>query len=229
MGLLQREKPAGATSPSFEAMGDGLTFLTAPLDAETEITGPSVLKLFVSSSTSDADLFVVLRAFAPDLKEVVFQGAIDPHTPIGQGWLRASHRKLSKELSAPWRPYHTHDRHQPLKPGEVVQLDIEIWPTCVVLPAGYRIGLTIRGKDYEYPGASGGRLSNFKNELRGCGPFLHDDPRDRPPDIFGGTTTLHFGKGRQPYLLLPIIPPKAGARLPRQRARNTAAKSPLRK
>ena len=57
---------------------------------------------------------------------------------------------------------------------------------------GYRIALTIRGKDYEYGGASGGRLSNFKNELKGCGPFLHDDPLDRPPRIFGGTTTPAF-------------------------------------
>ena len=69
-------------------------------------------------------------------------------------------------------------------------------------------GFRIRGKDYEYAGASGGRLSNFKNELKGCGPFLHDDPRDRPPEIFGGVTSLHFGRSRQPYLLLPIIPPK---------------------
>ncbi|HEY1245863.1 MAG TPA: CocE/NonD family hydrolase [Hyphomicrobiaceae bacterium] len=209
-GLLQPEKSAGAASLRFEATGDGLTFLTPPLDAETEITGPSALRLFVSSSTSDADLFVVLRAFSPDLKEAVFQGAIDPHTPIGQGWLRASHRRLDERLSMPYRPYHTHGRRQPLKPGEVVELDIEIWPTSIVLPAGYRIGVTIRGKDYEYPGASGGRLSNFKNELRGCGPFLHDDARDRPPDVFGGTTTLHFERGRRPCLLLPIVPPKKG-------------------
>jgi uncharacterized protein len=44
--------------------------------------------------------------------------------------------------------------------------------------------------------------------LKGCGPFLHDDPRDRPPEIFGGTTTLHFDAGHRPYLLLPVIPPK---------------------
>jgi hypothetical protein len=70
------------------------------------------------------------------------------------------------------------------------------------------VGLSIRGRDYEYGGASGGRLSNFKNELRGCGPFLHDDPRDRPSEVFGSITSLHFGRGRQAYLLLPIIPPK---------------------
>jgi predicted acyl esterase len=192
----------------YEAPGDGLTFLTPPLERQTEITGPSAAKLFVSSSTTDADLFLVLQVFAPDGKEVVFQGAIDPHTPIGQGWLRASHRKLDPKLSTPYLPFHTHDQRQPLKPGEVVELDVEIWPTSIVVPAGYRIGLQVRGKDYVYKGASGGRLSNMKNEFTGCGPFLHDDPRDRPPETFGGRVTLRSGPDMQPYLLLPIIPPK---------------------
>jgi hypothetical protein len=208
---LTPKKPSGAAQLKFAAMGEGLTFLTPPLAEDTEITGPSALKLFASSSTSDADLFIVLRVFTGDLKEIVFQGAIDPHTPIAQGWLRASHRKLDKKLSTPYRPYHTHDEKQPLKKNQAVELDIEIWPTCIVVPAGYRIGLSVRGKDYEYGGASGGKLSNFKNELKGCGPFLHDDPRDRPADIFDGTTALHFGRGKAPYLLLPIIPPKKQA------------------
>ncbi len=192
----------------YDAMGDGVTFLSPPLEREMEITGPSTVKLFVSSSTTDADIFVVLRVFSPDGKEFVFQGAIDPHTPIAQGWLRASHRKLGPKLSAPYRPYHTHDEKLPLRPGEVVELDIEIWPTSIVAPAGCRIGLTVRGKDYEYPGPSGGRLSNFKNELRGCGPFLHDDPCDRPSEVFGGKTTLYSDPDRASYLLLPIIPPE---------------------
>jgi len=205
---LTPKKPSGSAQLKFDAMGDGLVFLTPPLAKETEITGPSAVKLFASSSTQDADLFVVLRVFTGDLKEIVFQGAIDPHTPVAQGWLRASHRKLDKKLSKLYRPYHTHDEKQPLKKRQVAELDIEIWPTSIVVPAGYRIGLSIRGKDYEYGGASGGRLSNFKNELKGCGPFIHDDPRDRPAAIFNGTTTLHFGRGKAPYLLLPIIPPK---------------------
>lgn len=208
---LTTKKPPGDTQLKFAAMGDGLTFLTPPLAKETEITGPSALKLFASSSTPDADFFIVMRIFTGDLKEIVFQGAIDPHTPIAQGWLRASHRKLDKKLSKPYRPYHTHDEKRPLKKGQQVELDIEIWPTSIVVPAGYRVGLSIRGRDYEYGGASGGRLSNFKNELKGCGPFLHDDPRDRPPAIFNGTTSLYFGRAKAPYLLLPIIPPKKQA------------------
>jgi len=177
---LSAEPVAEKGSVTYDGFGDGITFLTPPLEAETEITGPSAAKLFMSSETED----LVLRVFTADLKEVVFQGALNPHTPIGQGWLRVSHRKLDPKLTLEYRPYHTHDEKQPLRPGEVYELDVEIWPTCIVVPAGYRIGLSVRGRDYVYPGGSGGRLSNMKNEFTGVVPFLHNDPRDRPPEIF---------------------------------------------
>jgi predicted acyl esterase len=198
-----------AETLSFDALGDGLTFLTNPMPADTEITGPVAAKLHISSTTEDADFFLVLRVFTPDMKEVVFQGALDPHTPIGQGWLRASHRKLDRTLTRPFRPYHTHDEKQPLTPGDVYELDIEIVPTCIVVPKGHRVALSVRGRDYVYPGGSGGKLSNMKNEFTGNGPFLHDDPRDRPVAIYGGKTSIHLAKGRENYLLLPIIPAKA--------------------
>ena len=204
---LTATPPSDAQDISYDATGNGVTFLSEPLTEVTEIIGPSAVKISVSSSTEDADIFAVLRVFDEHGKEIIFQGAIDPHTPIGQGWLRASHRKINEELSLPYRPYHSHDEKWPLTPGEVVDLDIEIWPTSIVVPAGYRIGLTLRGNDYEYEGESGGYLSNFKNELKGCGPFLHNDPRDRPLEIFGGTTTLHIDAKQPSYLLLPIIPP----------------------
>ena len=201
---LSTEPATAEASVSYEGLGDGVTFLTRPFDADTEITGPIAAKLFVSSETEDADLFLVLRVFSPDMREIVFQGAVDPHTPIGQGWLRASHRKLDLELSTDYRPYHSHDEKQLLTPGQVYELDVEIWPTCIVVPRGYRIGLSVRGKDYFYPG--GGRLSNMKNEFTGCGPFMHNDPQDRPPSVFGGKVTLHMGSNRQSYVLLPVIP-----------------------
>jgi predicted acyl esterase len=197
------KQTAGEGSVSFEALGDGVTFLSEPLDKETEITGPLAARLFASSNTKDADFFLVFRVFTPDLREVVFMGAIDPHTPVAQGWLRASHRKLDRRLSTDYRPYHTHDEKQPLKKDEIVTLDVELWPTSVVVPASCRLALTVRGRDYEWQKSTGARLSNFKNELRGCGPFLHDDPRDRPAALFGGRTTLHL---KNSYLLLPVIP-----------------------
>jgi len=197
-----------ASTVAFDALGDGASFISPPFDSATEITGPIAARLFVSSSTADADLFVIFRVYTPDLREITFMGAIDPHTPVAQGWLRASHRKLDAKLSTDYRPYHSHDEKQPLKPGEIVQLDIELWPTSIVIPARHRIAITVRGRDYEYAKSTGARLSNFKNELLGCGPFLHNEPRDRPPALFGGTTTLHFGPEHPAFVLLPVVPPK---------------------
>ena len=146
----------------YSATGDGVSFFSEPLQQDTEITGPSSMKLFISSETVDADIFVVVRVFSPDDSEVVFQGAIDPHTPIGQGWLRASHRNLDEELSTDYRPYHTHDAKQLLAPGEIYELDIEIWPTSIVIPEGYRLVVTLRGSDYDYKGDNwGAKLYNF--------------------------------------------------------------------
>jgi uncharacterized protein len=204
---LSREQPKAEAALPYQTTGDGLTFLTPPMTQELEITGPVAAKLFVSSETSDADLFLVLRVFDPAGKEVVFVGSNDPRTPVGLGWLRASHRKLDPQRTLPYRPWHTHDQEQPLTPNEPVELDIEIWPTCIVVPPGYRVGLTVRGKDYEYDGTDAA-LPHAAYPMKGVGPFTHTDPHDRPPAIFGGVNTLHFGANRAPYLLLPVIPPR---------------------
>ena len=179
----------------------------APRARRPRSPGPIAAKLFVSSETDDADLFLVLRVFAPDLQEVTFQGALDPHTPIAQGWLRASHRKLDP-AAARCRTGRTTrtTRCSRSRPGEVYELDVEIWPTCIVVPAGYRIGLTVRGRDYEYPGGPSTGLGTLGAVFTGVGPFQHDDPTDRPPEIFGKTVTIHCGPARRSHVLLPIIP-----------------------
>jgi hypothetical protein len=205
--LNHQHSVTSTSSLSFAAMDEGLNFKSQPFKQETELTGPLALRLFISSSTPDTDLFVVMRLFSDIDKEIVFQGAVDPYTPIAQGWLRASHRKLDTALSKPWRPYHSHDQKQLLHPNEIVELDIEIWPTSIVIPENYYLVLTVKGKDYEYPLAQTQILSNFKNQLTGCGPFLHNDPFDRNENL-ESITTLHFSPEKPSYLLLPIIPEK---------------------
>ena len=200
--------PTAPSAVSYAGLSEGVTFLTEPLEHEIELTGPIAAKLWVSSATEDADLFLVVRAFAPDLKELTFQGALDAHTPIAQGWLRCSHRKLDPKLTLPYRPYHTHDEEQKLKPGQVYEVDVEVWPTCIVLPKGYRLALSVRGTDYVCPGEPGFGLETLGKVWTGCAVFTHDDPRDRPPAVFGGNVTLHAGPDRQAHVLLPVIPKK---------------------
>ena len=114
---LSTDVPATAEELVYEALGDGLSFKTTPFAEETEITGSLAVKLFVSSTTSDADLFLIVQLFDPDGNEVTFEGSTDPNTPVANGWLRASHRALDPDRSKPWRPFHPHDRVEPLEPG----------------------------------------------------------------------------------------------------------------
>ncbi len=202
---LRVEAPAEVASRTYEALGEGLTFLSAPLEGTTEITGPLAARLYIASSTVDADLFVTVRAFSPAGDEVLFQGAIDPKTPIAQGWLRASHRKLDANLSTRERPFHAHDQIQPLDPGEIYELDIEIWPTCLVAPAGYRLAVTVAGKDFDH-GLEGARLDHFRNELRGCGPFIHPLSSARPREVFDGELTVYTGGQFRSSVLFPEVP-----------------------
>lgn len=201
-GKLDPNPPKAKRSRTFRALTRGITLRTAPLKEETEITGPMSAKLFISSNTVDADLFVTVQAFSPRNREVYFQGTVDPKTPLAQGWLRASHRKLDEELSEPWRPYHTHDDKQPLTPERIYELDVEIWPQCIVLPKGFQLSINIAGQDFDRPGPA---VAAYVPS-RGSGPFLHDHPVDRSKDVFGGRTTLHTGPNHQSYLLVPIIP-----------------------
>lgn len=174
----------------YQALEEGLSFSTAPFDEETEFTGPAMLRLRASSSTDDLDIFVALRVVGPDGEEATFIGAHEP-VPMALGWLRASHRKLDPARSLPYRPWHVHDEIQLLTPGEPVDLDIEIWPTSMVFPKGWRLVLTVQGKDVII--APPGRMRR-------------DHPQDRPVSRFGGAVTVYTGAQADSYLMLPLIP-----------------------
>jgi predicted acyl esterase len=103
-GKLSTKVPKANRKKEFRALTRGITWKSEPLPRETEFTGPMAAKLFVSSSTEDCDLFVTVQGWSDKGREVHFQGTVDPKTPLGQGWLRVSHRKLDEEKSEPGLP-----------------------------------------------------------------------------------------------------------------------------
>jgi predicted acyl esterase len=197
------ESPATRKAQAgFEATGEGLSFRTEPLKRDMVFAGPLKLRLWVSSTTPDADLFITVRAFDPQGKEVTFLSSMEPKSFVSQGWLRVSHRKTDPKRSTEYLPVHTHDEEQMLKSGEVVQVDIPVWPASLELPAGHRLELIVSGKDCERPVDPAAP----KGATRGSGLYTHRDPADRPAARFAGTYTLHSGEGRENYLLVPVIP-----------------------
>lgn len=187
---------AGTTAANFD-----MTF-----DNSVELTGPLAARLWIASSTTDADLFATLQIFDEHGKEVTFLGANDEAAPIAQGWLRASHRKLDQVRSKPYQPWHAHDEVQKLNPGEFYAVDVEFWPTSITVHPGYRLTLRVEGRDFQRPLADGTPAAS--PVYRGSGIFLHTDPYDRPMPEFGGVTTIATGPQHESYLTLPVVPKK---------------------
>jgi len=164
----------------------GVSFESSALEQDTEVTGPVTLVLWVSSTTEDMDVFATLRNIGPDGEDVFEMGQQSQPVPVAKGWLRASHRALDSNLSLPWRPYHSHQERTSLKPREVVRMDIEIWPTCMVFSKGHRIRLDVQPRD---------GVGSF--------PYTHYSA-----DYNTGTNVIHTGGSRASHLLLPVIPRK---------------------
>ncbi|WP_208024540.1 CocE/NonD family hydrolase [Amycolatopsis pithecellobii] len=202
---LSLEPADEASTISYQPFGAGVTLMSPPFQEATEITGPIAAKLFISSASEDADLFLVMHLYDFDGIEVLFEGASEPRHPLSQGWLRASHRELDLARTLAHRPAHSHDKVAPLVPGQVYEVDVEIWPTCIVVPAGYRIGLSVLGRDYDHGGQ--GLPTAYGVEMRGSGVNVHDDPVARSAAVYGQPVTLHSGGQHASYLLLPIVPP----------------------
>jgi predicted acyl esterase len=136
---------------------------------------------------------------------VVFDDATDPAAPLAQGCHRLSRRHTDPARSAPGQRHHTHDRIEPAQPGRIYRIDIELWPTCIVLPPGATLALTVTGRDFAR-GTTEATTDPQHLIGRGSGTFLHCDPLDRPAPTFTGQTTLHTGGNSPARLLLPVIP-----------------------
>ncbi|KAB8221946.1 Alpha/Beta hydrolase protein [Aspergillus novoparasiticus] len=177
-------------------------FSTPAFEQETEITGHIVAHLNVSVSPdkggplpSDIDLFLTLRYISPTGEEVYYTGTAGDPVPLAKGWLRVSMRKVNvKHLRhreyLPHRDYFSTDV-LPVMPGEVYPVDVEIWPSNVVVEKGGKIILEVSSGD-----------------TQGSGIFQHNDPNDRSPEKLQGTNHIHFGPAYENYVTLPVIPSK---------------------
>jgi len=123
-------------------------------DEETELTGYMKLKLWVQADGSDdMDLFVAIEKIdrIGNLVPFAFFGNHDDGA-VALGWLRVSHRELDEEKSTPYQPVHNHQREIMLKAGEVVPVEIEIWPSSTLFKGGEKLRVVVQGSDiYNYP------------------------------------------------------------------------------
>ncbi len=125
------------------APGKGVGFTTAALGQDLILAGPSSLDLYLKSSAKDTDLQVTLSEVRPDGQE----------TYVQNGWLRASHRKLSAKRSTVVDPFPTHLKQDAawLPRGAFTLVRVPIFPVAHAFRAGSKIRVTVQAAGGDRP------------------------------------------------------------------------------
>ncbi|KAH7118058.1 Alpha/Beta hydrolase protein [Dactylonectria estremocensis] len=172
----------------------------------TTLAGYSKAKLWVSADEADdLDIYLSLRkvdksgkllehinlpwsALPPDVsaqEDVPNSNIVKYLGP--QGILRVSHRAQDPSKQDSIMPYHPHKSIDKIKPGEIVPVEIGIWPMGIKFYEGEGIVLRVQGfKDafWEVPEFQKGNVSGVNK----------------------GKNNIHFGGRYDTVLILPFIP-----------------------
>jgi len=185
---LRHEAPANEALCVYDAQSGQANFDFAFTET-TELVGHMKARLFMAAEGSD-DMDVFVSIWKLDTAGQIVPFAYYAHFedgPVALGWLRASHRELDPVRSTDHQPVLAHRRELKLGAGEIVTLDIEIWPSGTRFEPGERLRLVIQGRDVNmYPK-----------------PLVHARHEET---VNRGRHRLHTGGCYPSYLLVPVLP-----------------------
>lgn len=168
----------------------GASFVSDPMPENMVLAGYMKAGLWVSSTSSDMDVFVSLRVLDEHDREIRFESLVPPIDPanihpVGHGLLKVSHRQLDPARSTEYWPVHTHleAHHQPLEAGEIVPIEIGLYPSSALIRTGCRLRIDIQ------PYAPAGTPSRAYDE------GYH----------VGATNAVYTGPDHPSYVQLPIV------------------------
>lgn len=185
-GTMQPGSVAHTASVSYDSEAGGRLEFRLKVTREMLTIGYFAVKLWVSAETADdMDLFVRVTQISADGSIPYHDARFYKYTgPDGR--LRVSHRRLDGEKSTFERPYHDHRTQEKLQQGQIVPVEIELWPTSMRWHEGQTLLLTVAGfDDCPYPPG--------------------DRPRCRPDNH--GMHTVYTGGTYDSYLLIPEVEP----------------------
>jgi hypothetical protein len=152
---------------SVEGRADVLVYDTAPLETDIEVTGPVTAELFVSSSTVDTDFTAKLVDVHPD----------GFARNLADGILRLRFRN-------------SFEKAEPLIPGEIYKIRIDLWATSNLFRKGHRIRLEISS-------------SNFPRYDRNLNTGEH---LPEAQDMLVASQTIYHDSDHPSTLILPVVP-----------------------
>ncbi|PTX58471.1 hypothetical protein C8P63_11658 [Melghirimyces profundicolus] len=159
-----------------------ITYTTPVLKEDLKFSGPIAAKIYASTTAREAVLSVRITDVAPD----------GTSTELTAGWLAASFRETDESKSRtiqgenlqPWHPF-TRESVKNVTPGEIMPLDVEIFPTNAVIKQGHRLRVAIGPSDFPHAVS----------------------PLPQLADQTGGVLTLHHGPSHPSRVVLPVTSP----------------------
>jgi hypothetical protein len=144
------------------------------------------LRLWVEArGNDDMDLFIAIRKLDEEGKWLPTSVLGEPH-PGAWGKMRASRRALDPKLTTKYQPVQAHLKDEKLSPGEIVPVDIEIWPHSRIWHKGQQLEVQVSGHYIR-----DGWFEPFSWETNNKGEHV-----------------IHSGGKYDSYLQIPVIPPR---------------------
>jgi predicted acyl esterase len=228
-GTLQTA-PCMESAVTYNSDRKGSAVFTMKVPEDMEMTGYIKLHMWVEALESDdMDLFVELEKRRPS--GLKFKYSLGPGMNLeAKGYQRVSFRETDPEKSTDWNPVYTMKHQQKLKMGEVVPVDILIWPMGMKFKKGEILRLTISGyktkkvwtgpfklkmAEIDLPKEGFTYMPDEKPEMYtigGAEMFGGGDvsnevaTQELPKDVNHGRHVIHAGGQYDSYLYIPVVP-----------------------
>ena len=187
---LSLEKPEKQMEVVYPAK-DGKAFFNFTFTEDTELSGYMMLRVWVEArpeksgeiSPDDMAMFLAVNKLDKDGNTVNFNGSVgNSRDMVTRGYCKVSRRELDPVESTEWHPVLKGDSEQKLKAGEIVPVDIELYPSSTFFSAGEVLQLIIASDE-----------------------IIPSPPYKKSADCNHGKQVLHFGDKYDSYLLVPKI------------------------
>jgi len=171
---------------------NGKAIFNFKFNEDTELSGYMKVRVWVEArprkkgdpSPEDMVMFAAVNKLDQKGKSVNFYGTVGlTKDMITRGWLKVSRRELDPDESTEWHPVQKGTSELLLKGGEVVPVDIELYPSSTFFSAGESIQLILASDE-----------------------ILPSPPYRKSAVVNNGLHVLHFGGRYDSYLLVPKIP-----------------------
>lgn len=185
LGIATIEKPRSCYYNNRVLESGALNYETPLMEEDYYINGPIQADVWIDSTATEAVLSVRVDSVSRNGRRV---------QPLTNGMLVASGRAVDESRSRflhgeMIQPYHyfTEEASMPVVPGEMMKMQVEIFPTSAIIPRGSKLRISI----------------SPSNQAQG---ILN---RPRQEQAAGGITTIHNSLMYPSSVVVPIVPTSA--------------------